>query len=284
MNQDSVQFKEHGIPGLSTYVVERQDTLIGQDTLVTDSMAGIEAQGPALVTSLLDNHQLHPHSLSTDAVTRVNEDWITIHFILALMVYAWVRLFYSKRLKQVFRSAIGIRFQGMMIREGNILRERISIALLIIYLISTSLLAYLFFTRILHYQLLQLTGFKMFSFLMLLVIFFWILKNVSNTIIGRIFKNPVIISEYLVTNFILNIATGTILLPILLLAVYLPSVEMVYTGLAVWVIAFIYRLIRLVVTSLTFTKFSLFNRILYLCTFELTPVIVLTKLVMSNLR
>ena len=284
MKQDSVQYTEQNSPDLGNYAVENQDSISRQQTLVSDSLAGLEQNTPVLVPSILKNHQLQPQKLLPDGYTPVREDWITIHFILALMVYAWVRLFYAKRLKQVFRSAIGIRFQGMMSREGNILRERISIALLIIYLIATSLLAYLLFTRILNYHLLQLSGFKLFSFLMLLVIFFWIFKNISNTIIGRVFKNPVIISEYLVTNFIFNIATGSLLLPILLLAVYLPSVQMVYAGLILWGIAFIYRLIRLLVTSLTFTKFSLFNRMLYLCTFEIAPVIVLTKLVMSNLE
>ena len=195
------------------------------------------------------------------------------------MVYSWVRLFYFKRLKQVFKSLVGIRFQGMMAREGNVFKERISIALIIIYLISTSLLIYLFFTRILNYELLGLKSFKMFSFIMLVVIVMWIFKNLSNTIIGRVFNNPVIISEYMLTNFI-----GSLLLPILILAVYLPSVEMVYFGLFIWIISFIYRLVRLTITSLSYTKFSLFNRILYLCTFELTPVLVFTKLVMSNLE
>ena len=178
---------------------------------------------------------------------------------------------------------MGNRFQGMLVREGNILRERISIALMIIYLISTSLLFYLFFTRILNSEMLQLKSFKLFSFIMLVVIVLWILKNLANTIIGRVFQNPVIISEYLLTNFIFNITVGTLLFPVLILAVYLPSVEMVYFGLGIWIISFIYRLIRLLFTSLSFTKFSLFNRFLYLCTFELSPVFILIKLVMSNL-
>jgi len=202
-----------------------------------------------------------------------NEDWITIHLILGLMVYAWVRLFYTKRLKQIFKSLFSLRFQGMLVRDGNIFKERISIALMIIYLISTSLLAYLVCTRILNYNLLQLDNFKLFSFIMLVVILMWIMKNMVNTIIGKVFKNPVILSEYILSNFIFNITIGSILIPILILAVYLPSVYMIYLCVLIWVFAFIYRLIRLVFTSLSYTKFSLFNRILYLCTVELMPVL-----------
>jgi len=261
------------------------DSSIIQDSLaVVDSIPVGSPDARVLIPSILDNHQLQPQQIAPEVTSYGNEDWITIHFILGLMVYAWVRLFYAKRLKQVFKSLLSVRFQGMLVRDGNVFRERISIALMIIYLISTSLLIYLFFTRILNYELLQLKNFKLFSFIMLVVIVLWIIKNFANTIIGRVFKNPVILSEYILSNFIFNITIGSILLPILILAVYLPSVEMVYLGLFIWVIAFIYRLIRLVFTSLSYTKFSLLNRILYLCTFELIPVLILIKLVMSNLE
>jgi hypothetical protein len=212
-----------------------------------------------------------------------NEDWVTIHIVLALMVFAWTRIFYFNRLKQVFRSFFGIRFQGMMMREGNVLRERISIALMIVFLISTSLVIYLVFTRLLEWPSLQLKSFRLFSLIMLVVIFSWILKNTSNIIVGNVFQNPVILSDYLVTNFVFNIVTSSFILPVLILAVYLPSVEMVYLASMIWIVFFFYRLIRLLLTSFSYTKFSLFNRILYLCTFELTPVLVLIKLVVSNL-
>ncbi len=251
--------------------IAMEDSLIGR---------GSETK---LVPSILKDHQLRPDMITPQSRPYGNEDWITVHFLLVLVIYAWIRLFYFKRLKQAIKAFYGLRFQGMLVREGNILRERISIALMIVYLIATSLLFYLFFTRILHYELLQLTSFKLFSFIMLVVIILWVLKNLANSIIGQVFKNEIILSEYLLTNFIFNITVATLLVPLLILAVYIPSVEMIYISLAVWIIAFIYRLIRLLLTSLSFTKFSLFNRILYLCTFELAPVLVLIKLVVSNL-
>lgn len=274
-NADSSFFREVG-QGIA-------DSASATDSTLTDTLGLAHSMPAELVPSILENHALKPGKIAPEAKPYGNEDWITVHFLLALAIYAWIRLFYFKRLKQAFKAFMGNRFQGMLVREGNILRERISIALMIIYLISTSLLFYLFFTRILNSEMLQLKSFKLFSFIMLVVIVLWILKNLANTIIGRVFQNPVIISEYLLTNFIFNITVGTLLFPVLILAVYLPSVEMVYVGLGIWIISFIYRLIRLLFTSLSFTKFSLFNRFLYLCTFELSPVFILIKLVMSNL-
>lgn len=283
IQQDSSQTYHPYDTVSSAFILGVGDSVTGSDTTLADSATASLRDSVTLAPSILGKHHLSPGKMESREKSYGNEDWITVHFLLGLAVFAWIRLFYAKRLRQAFRAFYGIHYQGMLVREGNILRERISIALMIIYLISTSLLVYLFFTRILHYQMLQLQSFRLFSFIMLVVIVFWILKNLANTIIGRVFQNPVVLSEFLLTNFIFNIAVGTILFPVLILAVYIPSDEMIYTGLAIWVISFIYRLIRLLVTSLSYTKFSLFNRILYLCTFELAPVFVITKLVMSNL-
>lgn len=280
LQQDSVQRMGSGD---SVFSAIPGGTLQLSDTLMADSSILEKAENKTFSPSILHKRQQKPTRIEPQDLPYGNEDWITVHFLLALVVYSWVRLFYSKRLKQVFRALSGIRFQGMLAREGNLLRERISIALMIVYLISTTLLVYLVFTRILHFKVLGLDSFRLFSFIMLLVIVFWILKNLANSIIGRVFKNPVVISEYLLTNFVFNITIGSLLIPVLILAVYLPSVEMLYFALGIWVIGFIYRLIRLMVTSLSYTKFSLFNRFLYLCTFELTPVFIIIKLVMSNL-
>lgn len=283
MQQDSSTYTIDPDDFLTVDESHSVDSVNNQDSLAVDSVVEESVFQPQLIPSILDLGPMDTGNFQPRTLPFGNEDWITVHIILILMVYAWIRLFYNKRLKQVLRSSAGIRFQGMMAREGNILRERISIALMIVYLVSTSLLVYLFFTRILNFELFQLKSFQLFSLIMLIVIFSWILKNLGNTILGKIFRNPVILSEYLLTNFVFNVATGSILLPIVILAIYLPSVDMIYIGLIVWGLAFLYRLIRLVATSISYTKFSFFNRILYLCTFELTPVIVLTKLVMSNL-
>lgn len=260
------------------------------DTIHSESMPGLDTlySGPQdsveEVPSIFENHGVLPGSMMKMEGSRVNEDWITIHIVLALTVFAWTRIFYYNRLKQVFRSFFGIRFQGMMMREGNVLRERISIALMIVFLISASLAIYLVFTRLMEWPSDQLKSFRLFSLIMLIVIFFWILKNISNIIVGNVFQNPVILSDYLVTNFVFNIVTGSVLLPVLVLAVYVPSIEMVYLAAMIWVLFFLYRLIRLLVSSLSYTKFSLFNRILYLCTFEIAPIIVIIKLIMSNIE
>ncbi len=233
--------------------------------------------------SVFSNHLLKPTDTQPIEHTTYSSDWITIHLLICIGLIAWVRLYYPKRLNQVFRSFTGSFYFNQLTREGNIFRERISIPLLIIYLVSTSLLIYLLINGVTGLSGLALKGLKMYSAIMLLVLVTWFLKNAVLTFFGVLFRNEVILSEYLLINFIFNMVVGLVMLPVLIMAVYIPSQQVLYSGIIIWALAFIYRLLRELFMGSSFTKFSLFHRILYLCTFEILPLLVLTKLVMSYL-
>lgn len=209
-----------------------------------------------------------------------NTDWITIHLVICLVLTAWVQIYYGKRLRQIIRAFTGIRFTSILSKEGNLFRERISIPLFIIYLVSISLLIY----QVAAGQSTSgIEGLKFFSVIILAVLMLWFIKNVLVRFAGKIFKNQVILTDYMHTNFIFNMVSGLLFLPFIVVSVYLPSATAAYAGIAIWLIIFLYRFVRELFTGLTYTKFSLFSRILYLCTFEIIPFLVFTKLVMSYL-
>ncbi|MCD4790248.1 MAG: DUF4271 domain-containing protein [Bacteroidales bacterium] len=212
-----------------------------------------------------------------------SHDWITIHLLICLCLFAWVQIYYKKRLKQIVKAFTGMRYLNQLSRDGNIFKERIAIPLLIIYLVSFSLLIYLFFTLILESTYQNMYGLKLFSGIMLFILLAWFIKNLVLNFIGNVFNNYLIVTEYILTNFIFNMITGLVLLPFIIVSVYMPSQEMIYAGAILWVLVFIYRLIRELITGLSYTKFSLFNRILYLCIFEIIPLLAITKLVMNYL-
>ncbi len=255
------------------------DKIASPDSLMRYSVKGKNLSRP----SVFYNHLLKPKDRQPAERHLYNADWITIHLLICIGLITWVRVYYPKRLIQIFRSFTGTFYLNQLTREGNIFRERISIPLLITYLVSMSLLIYLMINGIPGFSKFTFPGLKMFSAIMLLVLISWFLKNAILTFMGNLFRNQVILSEFLLINFIFNLVVGFILLPVLILAVYLPSPEVLYAGVIIWVLAFIYRLLRELFMSSSFTKFSLFHRILYLCTFEIVPLLVLTKLVMIYL-
>lgn len=233
--------------------------------------------------SILTSHYLEVKDQQPFERNIFSHDWITIHLLICLSLFAWVQIYYKKRLKQIIKAFTGVRYLNQLSRDGNIFKERIAIPLLIIYLVSISLLIYLFFTFILESAFLNFYGLKLFSGIMLFILVSWFIKNLALNFIGNVFKNYLVVTEYILTNFVFNIITGIVLLPLIIVSVYMPSQEMIYTGAILWVLAFIYRLIRELITGLSYTKFSLFYRILYLCTFEIIPLIAITKLVMNYL-
>jgi len=213
----------------------------------------------------------------------LNIDWITIHLIICLILTAWVQIYYGKRLRQIIKAFGGMRYTNILSKEGNLFRERISIPLFIIYLVSLSLLIYQVTAGQSGIEMSGFKGLKYYSLIILVILILWFIKNTAVRFVGKIFKNHIILSEYMHTNFIFNMVTGLILLPFIIVSVYLPSLIAVYTGIALWLVIFFYRFVRELFTGLTYTKFSLFPRILYLCTFEIIPFLVFTKLIMSYL-
>ncbi len=78
--------------------------------------------------------------------------------------------------------------------------------------------------------------------------------------------------------------TGLILLPFIIFSVYCHLSYLVYAGVVVWLLIYFYRFVRELFTGFSYANFSLFSRILYLCTFEIIPFLVVTKLIMSYLN
>lgn len=262
------------------------ETINKTDSLATDSVFDFNNNSTLtakIVKPLFTEKAESAHNISHLGRSVVNIDWITVHLIISLCLIAYVQIYYSKRFKQVINAFFGNRYLHMLTKDGNIFRERISIPLVIVYLISFSLLMFLLLTQYVYQPVFNLQGLKLFSVIILAVIVTWFIKNLMINFVGNLFRNYLILTDYIHTNFVFNMVIGVLLIPIVIIAVFLPSVEMVYAGVIVWLAVYLYRIFRQVFTGISYTKFSLFYRFLYLCTFEIIPLLVLTKLVMSLL-
>jgi hypothetical protein len=260
------------------------ETNTAADSVLMDSLVQTEqvSQSKYEDTFFSDKKQ-SDNLLLPDVRSIMNTDWITIHLVISLCLIAYVQIYYGKRFRQILKAFIGTRYLHMLTKEGNIYRERFSIPLVIVYLISFSLLLFLVLKPYIHKSAFDITGLKLFSVIILSVIIGWFIKNIVISFVGNLFNNYLILTDYLHTNFVFNMIIGVILLPIIIIAVFLPSSEIAYAGIITWLSIYLYRIIRQVFMSLSYRKFSLLYRILYLCTFELIPLLVLTKLVMNVL-
>ncbi len=254
--------------------VSSDSSAVIQDTILDSHIAQ---------QSMFTTHQLQVNDFQPSFKNYISNDWITIHLIVCLLLLGWTRVYFGKRLKQILKAFFSVRQTNTLIREGNIFRERISIPLLIIYLVSFSLLIYLAFVELLQGSFFDFTGVQLFSVIMLFVLISWFIKNVVLNFVGFVFRNNLILSDYIYTNFIFNILIGIILMPVIIISIYISAKEIIYFGILLWLLTHLYRLVRELFTGLSYVEFSLFYRILYLCTLEIIPLLVLTKLAMSYL-
>jgi len=230
--------------------------------------------GPSIFTS----HQLSPSPQGPKRIQNQSADWIAILVILCLIIIAWVQTNYSKRLRQIIRSVALPYYVNQLEREGNLYNERITLGLGFIYLTSVSLLLYQFF------QLFRITEIALPNFLIYLIIFssligYFVIKTLLIQVTGIIFKTLDQAHSYRLNSLIFNHTTGLFLFPVLLISLYWQLSPFIWIAFGVFSILLIYRFLRSIIIGLSNTKFPVFYLILYLCTLEILPLLLLIKVI-----
>ncbi|MCD4746894.1 MAG: DUF4271 domain-containing protein [Bacteroidales bacterium] len=234
--------------------------------------------------SLFVSHQLNTNNISPNYTQSLNnKDWILGILILCFFLFALVQVLYKKRIKQIFKSFFIKRYTNQLIRDGNLFNERITINLFIIFVLTFSLLIFKSAEFFIRFP--QNIVFNFILYLKILIIFFilWFIKILAVIFIGRIFKLENMSKEYLLNILIFNLISGIFLLPSLVLITYIQSTAIIYIVLIMIGLIILYRIIRGIFIGLSCLNFSLLYLILYLCTLEILPFLILTKLVMDYL-
>jgi hypothetical protein len=261
----------------------QQDTLstLTSDTLLLSDSASVVA--PIQNKTFFTTESLKGDYFNPVEIQKTSNDWIAVHLIILFVLLAWVRFFYRKRLSQVFSSVVAHHYFYQLTREGTLFRERISIPLFIVYLVSVSMFIYLLVICFLPPSVTDLQDIKLFSAIILIVLVFWIIKNGVINLSGIIFKDYYSSAEILLTNFVFNLVLGLVFLPVVVIAVYYNSENILYAGVIFWLILTLYRIGRELYSSISLLNYSVYYRILYLCTLEILPLLVVTKLVIRVL-
>ncbi|MBN3035913.1 MAG: DUF4271 domain-containing protein [Bacteroidales bacterium] len=248
-----------------------------EDSVLSASQAGHRQE---FTISILDHNYLFNNQLLPEHFRERTTDWITLVLLGCLVLLAWANHFFRKKMKMVLYSLAGGRYVYQLMREGNVLRERIAVPMYLIYVFSMSLLVM---------QLLILSGsglsrmsFRVFMIISLLVGLGWFVKSGVLRLSGWIFKNQAASEGFVHTIFLFNFLTGLLLIPVHLLAVYLNMKEAVYISLGLFLGLYLFRLGRQMLMGWQTTKFSLFYLFIYLCTLEILPLSVMVKVATSD--
>jgi hypothetical protein len=225
----------------------------------------------------------HPHRSTAELKSvpspKWQPDWILGILLTCFIILAWVQFFYPKRLAQILVAPYSKRNLNLLVREGKLLTERISVGLGVIYCLLFPLMAYLFYDLSEQQKYGNfLSGFSVYMILVAGILLFWVIKILLIKFLGIIFRTQETTSEYLLNTMIFNFLIGLVLLPFLVFVVYLKSLFFLQVCFGVTVLLLLFSFFRGFMTGILLRKFSYLYLFVYLCSLEILPLIVLMKL------
>jgi len=189
------------------------------------------------------------------------------------------RVFINQTVSSVFYSRMSVR----LLKEKNESTSPVIQSLLFFYFITTGLFVFMsmnYYGLYLFYP----HGFYSFLVFSLMVTVLYYIKIASIKTLGFIFQQKKVVDEYIHNLKLFNITIGIVLLPIVICIPFLNAYlinesHLIETGFAVYIIIFVFKLIRGFFVSYR-QNMSIFYIFLYLCTLEILPVALLIRIAM----
>lgn len=235
-------------------------------------------------TDIYKGHLLHPKG--NEAIDRnpISPVWFFPIILIVLAVFASLRIFYNKYLSQMLVAFVNNNLTNQIVRDENILVQRASVYLSIVF----NLIAALFLYLISIYYGWELAGigfgFSRFLFFALVVSAAYTVKFLILKICGWLFNLNREMATYIFNTFLINNILGIAILPFVCLIAYnqlLPTSLLILISVILAGIAFAYRMFRGVLVGLSMPSFSLLYLFLYLCTLEIAPLLILIRIIVS---
>jgi hypothetical protein len=255
-----------------SYEVHVAESLEHPETVIGNSEAFYGS--PHYLKTRTNNKQLEPIPLSQQ-----KDDWKVFFVLMALIALGIARFFFSSRIGHFFKAAFGNVSFNQMEREGGFFDETITYLLFFNFLIVFSILLWqtvMFFDLTSQFDFLN--PFLLYITVFLLSSVFFLTKSLALGFSAWVFETKVATLAYLKNIFLFNQLTGIVLLgPVVYLA-YNPT----YQGLIItWLCWFLINMIKVgrgAIVGYKVSAFPGYYLILYLCSVELAPFLLILKL------
>lgn len=246
---------------------------------VTDSLPAQPVYDRTSLFTVWKNQPVKPQPVVREAQ---HTDWLTAIFLLCVVILAWIRFYYARRVKQLFKAAFARHHVNQLIRDGNLTDERITPVLSLIYISALSTIAQQFGYGYISGATGVSNPLLVFLIIMAAIIMYWSGKILLIKFTGNLFRTKQDAGEYILTNFIFNITIGIIIFPLVLVGYYTENNTITYIAVGVLIIGMSLRFLRSISVGITAQSFSVVYLFLYLCTLEILPVLVLYRLLTTT--
>ncbi|UKJ07359.1 DUF4271 domain-containing protein [Solitalea lacus] len=207
-------------------------------------------------------------------------DQIYILFALFLLLVL-VSYFFSRDLSVMAQGFINNRILNQLVRDNNLLNSESFIFMAILIGLTFGYLLQILFGI---NELLGISGVGTYLLLSLFVMLFFMAKTIVLRLAGALFGIKNMVNNYI---SIIYISFGTftlLLIPLLILYTLGPLVfkhNMIIVFSSILVLSFTYQYLRGAIFISSNFQFSKFYFIIYLCAFEICPLIILYKVLLN---
>lgn len=247
---------------------------IREDSVVQVSKS---LQGPRI----FQGHLLRPQHPNAQPLTNEVGDWFTISLIVLVALFTWFRFFYYRIFRQLYTAFYNLTTTNQIVRDESVLLQRASLILSIISYMLMGLFLYQI-SIFLDWDMGVLQGgLVRFVFLSLSVAVAYSVKMILLRFLSTVFDLEKPVALYIFNVFLMIMMIGLLLLPINILLAYGPlqyRYWILLISVGIITLLFVYRLVRAIGIWIGIPGFSLFYLFLYLCTFEIAPLLIIWKM------
>lgn len=223
---------------------------------------------------------LQPRSLELMPLNKsVPPWWMLAAIILSLAGFAYARLNFPYKTKLYFLALASGRHFNQLEREGGFFKETPTWILFGIFVLALSMLIYE--TVVLYPFLEIMTDFHdhiRFIAIVAGVLAFFVFKGIVNAYLAWVFQTHTAKTAFGTNAFLFNNLIGISLIPVVAINLYNPSEALLLSGWFIFLIFNVLKLINGIVVGKGRNKFSAYYFIMYLCTVEILPLLLIVRL------
>ncbi len=214
-------------------------------------------------------------------VTRTNPDWLVGLLVLSFILFATIKLIFNKYLSQLMQSTINYSTFTRLFRERYFNLFHASFRLDLIFHLILALFSYQFLA-LFKFNFGLSKSYYVYLACLGIVFGYFTAKRILYYLIGVLTESKQEVQEYLFSMTVFNRVLGLFLLPVTATIAFIPlsQVEpLLFAGLGISIIFYLLSLIR---GARIFLKkqFSISYLILYLCTLEFLPLLLIYNLLL----
>lgn len=256
------------VPNFLNYIPKYDQPEVNKETPVyTETITPIE-QDPQMIVPVTRHMQ--------------SGGWFLFILLFLFATLGWFKYNFNRYLGQVLNGTVSYQVSQRLYRDQNVLFLRVSGMLNIFFILTTAVFLYQVaqYFNLINYAI---NGVWIYLIIVLAFGTLFFLRQVSLRFIGFLFDKNEAFSEYLHNTQLYNKSMALLLLPLILGAAYMPvhlQTIFIFTGITLSIMLFILKIFRgsqIIIRN----DVLILYWILYLCTLEILPLIIIYRYLLS---